>query len=104
MILLQAASSGLTSLIPMVLMLVVVYFFMIRPQSQKQKAQQSFSESLEKGKDVVTASGIIGKINKIEGTVVTLQIAANTFIRVTRSSISKDMTEAYATTLQESNA
>ena len=74
---LQAGGAGgaLGSLLPILMIMVVFYFFMIRPQQKRQKEQNSFADSLEKGKDVVTASGMIGKINKIEGGVVTLQVA-----------------------------
>lgn len=95
MIFLQAAG-GLTGLIPLLLILPIFYFFMIRPQMKRQKEQQSYADSLEKGQEVVTSSGIIGKINKIEGNVVTLEIAKNVFIRVTKGSVSKEMTEAFA--------
>lgn len=86
---------NLTSFLPIILMFVVLYFLMIRPQMKRQKEQASFAESLEKGKEVVTASGMIGKINKIDGQVVTLEVANNTFIRVTKASISKEMTEGF---------
>jgi preprotein translocase subunit YajC len=82
--------------LPLLMIMVVFYFFMIRPQMKRQKEQQSFADSLEKGREVVTGSGMIGKINKIEGQVVTLEVANNTFIRVTKGSISKEMTEAYS--------
>ena len=97
MIFLQAAG-GLTGLIPLLLILPIFYFFMIRPQMKRQKEQQAYADSLEKGQEVVTSSGIIGKINKIEGNIVTLQIANNVFIRVTKGSVSKEMTEAFAST------
>ena len=80
---------------PLLMILVVFYFFMIRPQMKKQKDQQSFADTLEKGKEVVTASGIIAKINKIDGGIVTLEVANGTFIRVVKSAISKEMTEAF---------
>ena len=70
---------------PLLMILVVFYFFMIRPQMKKQKEQQSFADALEKGKEVVTASGIIAKINKIDGGIVTLEVANGTFIRVVKS-------------------
>ena len=104
---LQAGGAGgaLGSLLPILMIMVVFYFFMIRPQQKRQKEQNSFADSLEKGKDVVTASGMIGKINKIEGSVVTLQVANGVFIRVTKSSISKEMTESFATSSKdETNA
>lgn len=51
-------------------------------------------EELEKGDDVVTASGIIGKINKIEDNIVQLEVGTKTYIRVTKNAISKEMTES----------
>jgi len=79
---------------PLVLMVAVFYFFIIRPQSVKQKAQTNFISSMSKGDEVVTASGLIGKITKIDGSQVHLQVDNKTFIRVLRSAISKEMTEA----------
>jgi preprotein translocase subunit YajC len=101
-ILLQAGGAGaIMQFAPLLMILVVFYFFMIRPQMTRQKEQTAFGDALEKGKEVVTASGIIGKINKIEGSIVTLQIANNVFIRVTKGSISKDMTETFASSLKD---
>ncbi len=80
-------------LILMAGMIIVFYFFLIRPQAKKQKDQKSFESSLEKGKEVVTASGILGKINKIEDQIVTLEVANKVFIRITKNAISKEMTE-----------
>ena len=94
--LLQAQTPNLLgSMWPLALMFVVVFFFFIRPQAKKQKEQAKFLESLEKGEEVVTSSGFIGRINKIEGAIITLAVSEKTFIRVTKGSISKEMTEAY---------
>lgn len=82
---------------PLILIIAVFYFFIIRPQQKKQKEQSKFVTSLEKGMQVVTASGMIGKINKIEDNIVTLQVDSKTFIQITKSSISKEMTEAIET-------
>lgn len=99
------AGSAIGSLLPILLIMVVFYFFMIRPQQKRQKEQNTFSDSLEKGKEVVTASGMIGRINKIEGNIITLQVANGVFIRVTKNSISKEMTESFASGLKdETNA
>ena len=93
---LQAASPSIIgSLWPLLLMVVVIFFFFIRPQAKRQKEQAKFLEALEKGEEVVTASGLIGRINKIEGSIVTIAIANNVFVRVTKGSISKEMTDAY---------
>lgn len=75
-------------------MIVIFWLFLIRPQQKKQKEQKSFSESLQKGDEVVTASGIIGRINKIDEQVVTLEVSNKTYIRVIRSAISREMTDA----------
>ena len=83
------------SLWMILLMFVVVFFFFIRPQAKKQKEQAKFLDALDKGEEVVTASGLIGRINKIDGSIVTLTIAEKTFVRVTKGSINKEMTEAY---------
>jgi preprotein translocase subunit YajC len=104
MIFLQAGGGALMQMLPLLLIFVVFYFFMIRPQMKRQKDQQAFADTLEKGKDVVTASGIIGKINKIDGNIVTLQVSQNVFIRVTKGSISKDMTESFAGSLNAPEA
>lgn len=85
----------LSSLWPLLLMFVVVFFFFIRPQAKKQKEQAKFLDTLDKGEEVVTTSGIIGRINKIDGSIVTLAVSEKNFIRVTKGSISKEMTEAY---------
>ena len=99
MLFLQAGGMGaIVQFAPLAMILVVFYFFMIRPQMKRQKEQASFADSLEKGKEVVTTAGMIGKINKIEGQVVTLEVANNTFIRVTKASVSKEMTEAFSST------
>lgn len=78
----------------LMLMLVVIWLFFLRPQAKKQKAQAKFMESLQKGDEVATSSGIIGRINKIEDGIVHLQIDQKTFIRITKGSISKEMTDA----------
>ncbi len=80
--------------LPLIGIFIVFYFFFIRPQQKKAKSQTNFLANINKGDDVVTASGIIGKINKIEDDIVTLQVDQKTFIRVTKNSISKEMTEA----------
>lgn len=94
--LLQAGgSSSIVGMLPLLAMIVVFWLFFIRPQQKKQKSQTNFiSNEITKGDEVATASGIIGKISKIEDNIVTLQVDTKTFIRVTKGAISKEMTEA----------
>ena len=86
---------------PLIMIIFVFYFFLIRPQTKKQKEQQGFLDGIDKGDEVVTASGIIGRINKMDEHTVTLQIDTKTFIRVTKNSISKEMTETVSAALNE---
>ena len=72
----------------------IMYFFFLRPQVKKQKAQDVFVKDMGKGDEVVTTSGIIGKISKIENGIVHLQIDQKTYLRVVEGAISKDMTES----------
>lgn len=91
-------SGGLGGLGPIVmlpLMFVVMYFFMIRPQQKRAKEQKLFGESLGVNDDIVTASGIHGKINRVnEDGTVQLEVGRNSFITVERSAISGEMTQA----------
>ncbi len=95
-LLLQASgASSLIGMWPLAAMFGVMWFFFIRPQNKKQKEQQAFlSDNIQKGDEVATSSGIIGKISKIDDNIITLQIDTKTFMRVTKGSISKEMTDA----------
>lgn len=95
---LQASTGGgnfLVSWGPIILMFGVIWLFFIRPQAKKQKEQGKFVKELEKGDEVVTSSGIIGRITKLEDTVVTIQVDNKTFMRMTRGSVSKEMTDSF---------
>ena len=87
-ILLQAGGGAGSSIFFLGALFIIFYLFLIRPQAKKQKAQTKFESELEKGSDVVTASGILGKINKIEGNIITLEVGTKTYIKVTKSAIS----------------
>lgn len=80
---------------------IVFYFFFIRPQAKKQKAQGNFVNEIAKGDEVVTGSGIIGKINKIDDKVVHLQVDQKTFLKVLKTTISKDLTDSYLAKVEE---
>ncbi len=89
-ILLQAAQNGGNPFIGLLfplLILLVFWFFLIRPQVKRQREQQKFIDSLREGMEVVTSAGIIGKVTKIDGNVVRLLIDERTFIRVLKQTI-----------------
>ncbi|OKY75743.1 MAG: preprotein translocase subunit YajC [Desulfobulbaceae bacterium DB1] len=81
------AGSALTGFLPMILIFVVFYFLLIRPQQKKAKAQQEFLANLKKGDEVVTGGGLHGKITGLTDTVVTLEIADNIRVKVSRQYI-----------------
>jgi len=89
-ILLQADSSGIMGFLPIIAIVGVMYFFMLRPQMKRQKEEASFRSTLEKGMKVVTIGGIHGKILEINDTTVIID-SENTRLRVERSAISKDL-------------
>lgn len=71
----------------MVLIFVVFYLFLIRPQSKRQKELRKFQDSLEKGKHVVTSGGIFGTIKEVKTDRVVLEIASGVHIEVSKSSV-----------------
>jgi len=87
----QAAGGGvessLTSFLPIILMFVVLYFLMIRPQMKRQKEQKSMMDALAKGDEVVTAGGMLGRVTKVADNYVTLEIAAGTEVVVQKASV-----------------
>lgn len=90
--LLQAGNEGMINLIFMGAIMLVAYFFLIRPQAKRAREQRSFVERLEKGMSVVTAGGIHGKISKVDDTTVTLEVYNKTYLTVEKSTINMEMT------------
>lgn len=86
-----AASAGplgnLTSFLPLVLMFVVLYFIMIRPQMKRQKETRNMLNALAKGDEVVTSGGLAGRVSKVGETFVTVEIADNVEINVQKGAI-----------------
>jgi preprotein translocase subunit YajC len=80
--------SNLTSFLPIILMFVVLYFLMIRPQMRRQKEQKTMMEALSKGDEVVTAGGLLGRVTKVADPYVTLEIAAGTEVVVQKEAVS----------------
>nr|WP_246312145.1 preprotein translocase subunit YajC [Aquabacterium terrae] len=75
------------SLLPLVLMFVVLYFIMIRPQMKRQKEHKSMIEALAKGDEVVTSGGLIGRISKIGDSFVHVEVANGVELQMQRSAV-----------------
>lgn len=91
----ESAGPGIINLVFLGGILLVMYFFFMRPQIKKQKEQNSFLDNLKKGDEIVTSSGIIGRISKMEVKDITLQIDQKTFVKILPIAISKEMTDQY---------
>jgi preprotein translocase subunit YajC len=79
--------SSLLSMLPLVLMFVVLYFVMIRPQMKRQKEHKAMIEAVAKGDEVVTSGGLLGKITKIGESFLTLEVASGVELQVQRSAV-----------------
>lgn len=95
-VILQAAggSSMLSTLVPMVLIMVVFYFFMIRPQVKKAKDHKKLVADLKKGDKIVTTAGIHGRIVDMNDATFLIEVESGTKIRFDKSAISLDATKA----------
>jgi len=83
----QDPMSTLTGLLPMILMFVVLWFLMIRPQMKRQKEHKALLEGLQKNDEVATSSGILGKVVQVGDNFVHVEIAPNTVIVVQKPAI-----------------
>jgi len=88
----QAAAGGdttssLMGMLPLVLMFVVLYFVMIRPQMKKQKEHKAMVEALAKGDEIVTAGGMLGKVSKIGEGFIGVEIANGVEVQMQRASV-----------------
>ncbi len=95
-IVLQFDMGSLSSMLPFVAMIGVLYFFMIRPQMNRQKKEKSFQAEIKKGTKIVTSSGIHGKISDLHAAdnTVTIETGAGK-IKFERSAISMELTNKY---------
>lgn len=80
----------------MILIFVVFYFFMIRPQTKKQKELQKQREAMKKGDKVVTAGGIYGEIKEVQENAFIITIAKDVTIKVNKESVYADASDAVA--------
>lgn len=82
---------GLTNLLPLILIFVIMYFLLIRPQQKKVKEHKAMVSALKKGDTVVTQGGVIGRITKVRDNEneVEVEISSNVIVKVVRSTISQ---------------
>lgn len=83
----ESPFGGITGMLPILLMFVVLYFVMIRPQMKRQKEHKSMIDALAKGDEVVTTGGMLGKVTKMGESFLTIEIATGVEIQVQRSAV-----------------
>jgi preprotein translocase subunit YajC len=79
--------AGLMSFLPIILMFVLLYFLMIRPQMKRAKDHKAMVDALQKGDEVVAVGGVIGKITEINEQYVKLEVSPGTFLTIQRQAV-----------------
>ena len=83
------AAGSILGLLPLILVFVVFYFLMIRPQQRRMRTLQQAVAAVKRGDQVVTAGGIVGKVTRVEDAHVEVEIAPNTRVRVVKSTLAE---------------
>ena len=79
--------AGLMSFLPIILMFVLLYFLMIRPQMKRAKEHKTMVDALQKGDEVITSGGVLGRITKVTEAYVSVEIAPNTEVSVQKAAV-----------------
>jgi preprotein translocase subunit YajC len=96
---LQMGGGAMQQILPIALIMIVFYFFMIRPQTKKQKLEREFKDSLKEGERVVTIGGVHGKITSVKEKTFIIEIAKEVRVEVEKTAISADVTKSYSTNI-----
>ena len=81
------SGEGLMGMLPIILMFALLYFLMIRPQMKRAKELKAMTDALQKGDEVITAAGIVGKITKVGPIYIGLEIAQGTEIQIQKAAV-----------------
>lgn len=89
----QAGQSGIMSFLPLIAIVVVFYFFMIRPQMKKAKDQKKYIEALKKGDKILTIGGIYGKIIEVrDDATIIMEVEDGSKMKISKNAVSNDAT------------
>lgn len=83
----SAQAGGLSTILMLVVFFAIFYFLLIRPQAKRNKAHQQLVNDLQKGDEVVTSGGILGRIVKVEENILTLEVSENTQLKIQRNAV-----------------
>jgi len=84
----EAQSAGIESFIPLIVIFIIFYFLLIRPQSKRAKEQKNMIAALAKGDEIATSGGMLGKIIEIDDNFMTIEIAKDTQVQMQRNAVS----------------
>lgn len=87
-------SNPIMSLLPFIVILVIIYFFMIRPQSKKAKLQRQFKDTIQRGDRIVTIGGVHGKIAEIKETTFIIDAGNNVRLTIQKDAVSMEASMA----------
>ncbi len=82
-----AGAAGIASFLPLILIFVIMYFLMIRPQQKKLKEHRAMVEALKKGDEVITQGGLVGKVTSVRDNELEVEIAPGVKVRVIRATV-----------------
>ena len=85
----SSGAAGLASFLPLVLIFVIMYFLMIRPQQKKVREHKAMVDALRRGDQVITQGGLIGKVVKVGDSELEVEIAPNVKVRMLRSTVTQ---------------
>jgi len=94
--------AGMINILFLVGFIAIFYFLLIRPQNKRRKEHQTLISALNKGDEIVTAGGIVGKINKVEDDFVILQVSADVEMRIQKSAVGANLPKGTIKSLDES--
>jgi len=89
----QSGSSGLATIIPLILMVAIFYFLLIRPQQRRMRQQRQLVESLEVGDDILTIGGLFGRVTGMDDEALDVELAPGTTVRLLKSAVARRLTE-----------
>ncbi len=94
--------AGMINILFLVGFIAIFYFLLIRPQNKRRKEHQTLIAGLNKGDEIVTAGGIVGKINKVEDDFVIVQVSSNVEMRIQKTAIGANLPKGTIKSLDES--
>lgn len=93
----SAPGAGVQQLLMIGLVIIIFYFFMIRPQMKKAKLEKQFKESINKGDKVVTIGGVHGRITEVNEKTFMIEVDTNVKLKIEKSAVSAEATKQYQT-------